>query len=219
MKTFLFKSDSPERAHRVPVPLVLDLSERLFLLILYGWLTYRLVVASMSSGEYASLILLPSEGLIVLFALIRRSSRDMSRQASDWGLAVLATCAPLSVGPVSGATLAPPAMGVALILFGALFQMHAKVVLGRSFGMVAANRGIKLNGPYRFVRHPMYAGYLLTHLGFLLLNPSAWNVAAYAVCYSLQIPRLIAEERLLKRDPRYDEYMQTVRYRLVPGVF
>ena len=33
--------------------------------------------------------------------------------------------------------------------------------LGRSFGVVAANRGIKSRGPYSFVRHPIYLGFLV----------------------------------------------------------
>jgi protein-S-isoprenylcysteine O-methyltransferase Ste14 len=84
---------------------------------------------------------------------------------------------------------------------------------------VPAHRGLKVAGPYRFVRHPMYAGYLLSHAAFLLMNPTVGNVAVYAVCYALQIPRIFAEERLLSRDPEYREYRRTVRYRLIPWLF
>jgi protein-S-isoprenylcysteine O-methyltransferase Ste14 len=65
----------------------------------------------------------------------------------------------------------------------------------------------------------MYAGYLLGHLGFLVVNLSGWNLLVYAVCYSLQVPRLLAEERLLSQDPGYRAYQATVRYRLLPGLF
>jgi protein-S-isoprenylcysteine O-methyltransferase Ste14 len=102
---------------------------------------------------------------------------------------------------------------------GLLVQLHAKLTLGRSIGCIPANRGLKLAGPYRFVRHPMYAGYLLSHLAFLAMNPTAWNLAVYALCYGVQVPRLMAEERLLGGDPRYREYQAAVRYRLIPGLF
>jgi len=92
-------------------------------------------------------------------------------------------------------------------------------VLGRSFGVVPAHRGLKLAGPYRFVRHPMYAGYLLSHLAFLTMNCTWWNVGVYAVLYGLQVPRLLAEERLLDTDLRYRAYRTKVRYRLIPGIF
>ncbi len=38
-------------------------------------------------------------------------------------------------------------------------SVFRKVLLGLSFGVVAANRGVKIGGPYSFIRHPMYAGY------------------------------------------------------------
>jgi protein-S-isoprenylcysteine O-methyltransferase Ste14 len=91
--------------------------------------------------------------------------------------------------------------------------------LGRSFGLLPANRGLILRGPYRLVRHPMYFGYLLVHVGFLLLNPSLWNLMVYVAAYACQVPRLLVEERLLARDKSYAEYQQQVRYRLIPGVF
>jgi protein-S-isoprenylcysteine O-methyltransferase Ste14 len=65
----------------------------------------------------------------------------------------------------------------------------------------------------------MYAGYLLAHIAYLLVNPTLWNAAVYAAMYGLQIPRLLIEERLLAGDPAYRRYRQQVRYRLIPGVF
>src|ERR1700682_5194874 len=49
-----------------------------------------------------------------------------------------------------------------LITAGVLLQIYAKLTLRRSFGIIAANRGVMTSGPYRVVRHPMYAAYLLS---------------------------------------------------------
>ena len=106
-----------------------------------------------------------------------------------------------------------------MMLAGFLIQVHAKISLGRSFGCVAANRGLKFCGPYRFIRHPMYFGYLLAHLGFLLVNLSVWNLCSYALCYLVQIPRLLCEERLLSEDLNYQKYSRLVPFRLIPGIF
>jgi protein-S-isoprenylcysteine O-methyltransferase Ste14 len=65
----------------------------------------------------------------------------------------------------------------------------------------------------------MYAGYLMTHIGFFLTHPSFWNFAIYAAALSAQCFRLLAEERLLKQDPAYEAFMTTTRYRLAPFVF
>lgn len=209
-----------ERVRRLPrLGTTLDWAERGVMLGLYAWLVMRIITAYLAKGSLADLLLLPSEGLVVFFLLIRRPATQISPRPMDWILAFAATISPLLANPTLASPLAPGAVSVGLILMGILVQVSAKLVLARSFGFVAANRGLKFSGPYRHVRHPMYFGYLLSHVGFLLANPTAWNLAVYGLCYALQVPRLLAEERLLREDPQYAEYMATVRYRLVPGVF
>ncbi len=199
--------------------LALDLAERALLLGLFGWMVVRMFGAYATKGVWADMILIPSEGIVVLLILIRRTTVHVSRRPTDWLLAFTAATAPLLVQTSMGRPFLAPIIGAALMFTGMAIQIYAKIALGRSFGCVPANRGVKLSGPYRYVRHPMYAGYMLTHLAFFLLNPTAWNLAMYALCDSLQVPRLLAEERLLRDDPQYQDYVQTVRYRLLPGVF
>jgi protein-S-isoprenylcysteine O-methyltransferase Ste14 len=198
---------------------VIDGVERLLLLALYAWLVARLVDGYRHDGRLTNLLLLPSEGLVVVFMLFRRRAGEISRHPGEWLLAIAATCAPMLVASGVGHALVPPIAAATVLLMGILVQVHAKITLGRSIGCIPANRGLKLAGPYRHVRHPMYAGYLLSHLAFLAMNPTPWNLAVYALCYGVQIPRLMAEERLLGGDPRYREYQATVRYRLIPGLF
>jgi protein-S-isoprenylcysteine O-methyltransferase Ste14 len=196
-----------------------DLAERAVVLAVYLMLVLRIFSKSWESGEFTNLLLLPSEGLVVVFLMVRRRTQEISLRWQDWLLALSATLAPLLVEPGTGAALAPPALAAGLLLMGMVLQIHAKMTLGRSFGCVPAHRGLQLAGPYRFVRHPMYAGYLLGHVAFLLVNPTWRNIVAYAVCYALQIPRLFAEERWLAHDPEYRAYLARVKYRLIPGVF
>ena len=98
-------------------------------------------------------------------------------------------------------------------------QISGKLFLRRSFGIAPANRGIKRDGVYRFVRHPIYAGYLFTHIGILLVMPSLVNLAIYAIGWWAQILRIDAEEALLGQDPDYRDYMQQTRWRLIPGIY
>ena len=64
------------------------------------------------------------------------------------------------------ATAMVSALGLALVIVG-------KMALGRSFGLVPANRGVVVRGPYTLVRHPIYTGYLITHVAFLIGAPDA----------------------------------------------
>jgi protein-S-isoprenylcysteine O-methyltransferase Ste14 len=95
----------------------------------------------------------------------------------------------------------------------------ALLSLGRSFGIVPANRGVKRHGLYRIVRHPIYASELIFHLGYLLGNISGRNLGLVILVAAGQVYRLLAEERLLREDPAYRDYVKAVRYRLVPGIF
>ena len=184
----------------------LDLVERGLGLGLYAWLTARIVAGYWAHGGGASLFILPSEGLVVLCV----------RATGLWPW----PRRPLRCWWYQGSTrLVPPTVAAAVMLTGTIVQLHAKLTLGRSFGCVAAHRGLQLDGPYRFVRHPMYAGYLVGRLGFLLVNPTRWNVLVCAACYALQVPPLLAEERLLGHDERYRAYRARVRWHLLPGIY
>ena len=199
--------------------LALDLAERLVILALYVWLFVRMAAGYREGGGLASLLLLPSEGLVLVFVLCRRRTEDVSQRPHEWLLAFVATGTSLLVTRGHAGPLLPPMVGAFLLVMGMLIQLHAKLYLGRSFGGVPANRGLTLGGPYKIVRHPIYAGYMLSHLGFLALNPSWWNLAMYGLGNALQIPRLLAEERLLSKDEAYRAYQSSVRYRLFPGIF
>jgi protein-S-isoprenylcysteine O-methyltransferase Ste14 len=105
------------------------------------------------------------------------------------------------------------------MIAGMIIQISAKAILWRSFGLIPANRGIKTKGPYRIVRHPMYAGYTLTHVGFLLGFPSLQNSLLYLAAFLIEVARVFREELILKQDPIYRAYTVRVRYRILPGVF
>ena len=170
------------------------------------------------TGKWTSLLWMASEGLIIFLLVFRRESRRLSRDPWDWIVALGGSFTVLLVRPAT-TTIAPEFIGVALQLAGTVFEIYAKVFLGRSFGIVAADRGIVVGGPYRIVRHPIYLGYFVTHVGFLLADWSPRNIALYIVFYFFQISRILAEERILREDESYRAYCQRVRYRVIPFIF
>ncbi len=172
----------------------------------------------LQTGRWTSLFWMVSEGIVVLLIVFRRPSTAISKKPWDWLAGIAGSFLILMVRP-GGHAIAPDAVGFALQLVGTGFQLHGKAVLGRSFGIIAANRGVVVGGPYRLVRHPIYLGYLVTHIGFLLSNGSLRNLAVYAAAYFFQVARIFAEERVLSGDEKYRDYATTVRYRLLPGIF
>lgn len=75
-------------------------------------------------------------------------------------------------------------------------------------------------GVYGFVRHPMYLGASLVFVGAALLLGSVYGLLAGLALVALLILRIFGEEKLLARDLEgYKEYLQKVRYRLVPHVW
>jgi protein-S-isoprenylcysteine O-methyltransferase Ste14 len=75
-------------------------------------------------------------------------------------------------------------------------------------------------GPYRYVRHPGYVGFIVTSFATALALGSlrALIPAAFVMC--LLTVRTALEDRTLQKElPGYKEYAQRVRYRLLPGVW
>lgn len=196
---------------------ILDWAEQVVALGLYGWLVARLWPNELSATNWYPLVLLASEGLVVLLLLIRRPTTRISTDIRDWAIAAGGTFLVLLV--TKGGEPLATAAGVILMLIGLVTHVGAKICLWRSFGLIAAHRGLKVTGLYAFVRHPMYAGYVVSHVGFLLVSPSWWNLAIYLVVWTLLVARIFAEERVLGQDPDYQAFKASVRYRLLPGVF
>lgn len=203
----------------------LDRFERLVILLLFGSFFHALVVSigtAIRFGQSVAIsdfMLLITETMMVIMVMFRRRAKNLSLNVTDWALAFSATCLSLLARPFPGPLHSWSQFAVLLTIAGVSIQLVSKMTLGRRFGVVAANRGICMSGPYRFVRHPIYMGYIFLHTGFVLLNPHIWNFAVFALLYCLQIPRILAEERLLVQDAEYKAYTHKVRYRLLPGLF
>lgn len=199
----------------------LDLVERTVVLTMFSTFALRLTAAFELTTNIAIPLILTSEILPVLLIVSRKwsSAHAMSVNPFDWLLAFVSASTPMLAIAATPGEIIPQELCSLVILSGLMIQISAKLVLWRSFGIVPAVREVKDQGPYRFVRHPMYAGYVVAHIGFLLAYPSFWNLAVYAGGLLVQIARLLREEHLLNTSEVYQAFSRRVRYRLVPGVF
>ena len=194
---------------------ILDIAERIVLAVFAGKFILSFT-PSLSTHPFNWLLLI-GELATVVFIMIRKPG---AMAAGFYPVAVgfMGTLLPLLARPVENEVV-PAVLAGGLMLVGIMTSVSAKLFLNRSFGIVAANRGTKRNGPYRLVRHPMYAGYILMQMGFLMLNFSLWNLGIYLATWAFQVFRVREEERFLMQDPAYRDYASTVRRRLIPFAY
>ena len=196
-----------------------DLVARAAIIVLFSLMAIRFGSDFLISGRLTGLLLLVSEALVVLLTVMRRSAAAVDRSIRARLLTALSMLGPPLLQPANAVALLPQWLTVAASAAGLAIVIAGKITLGRSFGLMPANRGVVSSGLYRIVRHPIYLGYLITHVAFLVATPSAWNIAALLAADAALLARAICEEKTLSQDERYRNYQQTVRWRVCPGVF
>jgi protein-S-isoprenylcysteine O-methyltransferase Ste14 len=188
------------------------------LVVLFSLFAWANLSTSWRSGSPRGLGLTVLEGFTAALFLFRREPAAVSGRFMAWVAAPVGTFGMLLARP--GGTPAASHLVTELIQFvGIMVALVSLGVLGRSFGLVAANRGLRTGGPYRFVRHPAYLGYLIAWLGYVVENPSTWNLIVLALGMTVQVVRMHEEERLLEDDPDYRHYKLRVPSRLIPYVY
>lgn len=196
-----------------------DLAARAAIIVLFTMMAIRFGSDFFATGRITGLFLLASEALVVVLTVVRRSAITVDRSLRARVLTTVSMLGPPLLAPAAVLPLAPEAVTVALSCAGLCVVIAGKITLGRSFALLPANRGIVSSGLYRIVRHPIYMGYLVTHVAFLVASPSLWNIVALAAADAALLARAVCEEKTLAMDPAYREYQTRVRYRVAPGVF
>lgn len=110
----------------------------------------------------------------------------------------------------------------ALVILGFLiiFRVFEENSFAASTIKVEAEQPVISTGPYRLVRHPMYAGGALLLLATPLALGSLWGLPVAVAITLAIVVRLLDEERYLSVNlPGYDAYRREVRCRLIPMVW
>ena len=197
---------------------------------LMGW-CYVILVSAVSVGSRLILLWVSPDTL-------RERARFAKVKGVEPGdralVAIVATVGPLAVllvagldhrfrwsGPLPGAVTAA---AVAAALAGAALVTWAMAV-NKFFSAVAriqTDRGHVLvsAGPYHWIRHPGYAGSVIATLAIPVMLGSLWGlVPAVLTAVAIAI-RTAREDRMLRRGlAGYQAYAETIRWRLVPGVW
>ena len=114
--------------------------------------------------------------------------------------------------------------GVADILILAGYGFFVRVLVENRFASriveVDPEQRVITTGPYAIVRHPMYVAVGIIYILSPLALGSFWATLPALLVILVLVARIVNEEKVLLRDlPGYLEYMQRVRYRLIPGVW
>lgn len=217
--------ESRRREHVTPAPArrkgdrTADFAGRVVIVTLFTLFVTAMLGDFGRTGRITGLLLVASEALVVILTLVRRSAAWLDRSWRARLLTAVSLAGPPLMRPIAAMALLPDAATAALSAIGLSIVVAGKLSLGRSFGLMPANRGIVCSGIYRLVRHPIYAGYLFTHIGFLAAHPTIWNIAILAAADLALMVRAVQEERTLALDPAYVAYQARVRWRVLPGVF
>lgn len=111
------------------------------------------------------------------------------------------------------------ALADVLLICGTCWAVWSLRYLDRSVSVLAQARALVVKGPYRWVRHPLYVGELVSSLGLAIAVNSYLALALWAAMLGLQVYRAVREEQVLSRAfPAYRSYRSHTAA-LLPGVF
>ena len=184
------------------------------LLLMIGWALYAgLFLKRLMSG--GGLVQLGQVAAVTVFAVLFLLRRPAQRSGTAWEtlLALAGTFLPVAVRPAPGNLYW---LGEIIQVAGLTGMVAAAISLGRSFAIAPADRGLRTTGLYAWVRHPLYAMEISYFVGYLVANPSWRNLAILIANITVQLLRVLREERILKD---YASYAGRVRWRLLPLVW
>jgi protein-S-isoprenylcysteine O-methyltransferase Ste14 len=158
--------------------------------------------------------------LVIAMTLVRLPARSV---AGGWEARVSALIGTyflltLMVLPPTDVGVEWRLVATALLCLGTALSAYCLYWLGRSFSVMAAARKLVVTGPYRLVRHPIYACEAVALIGAVISNISVAAVVVAAISFAFQFRRMAHEERVLKSTfPEYADYAARVPM-LVPGL-
>jgi protein-S-isoprenylcysteine O-methyltransferase Ste14 len=135
--------------------------------------------------------------------------------------AIIATWLPFAFPLLHGAPLsaARQALADVLLCSGMVWAVWSLRCLDRNVSVLAQARRVVARGPYRWVRHPLYVGEMVSSLGLAIAVNRFAALALWIALCGLQVYRAAREEQVLLRTlPDYRSYRSRTAA-LIPGVF
>ncbi len=192
-----------------------------FLLFLYvGYSGVNRTISLINEFDFVELVRVIYSVTVSLLFLIRSKPSIVSMNINHWVVA-LVTCfsAHFFIRESANGNGVLDNTAYILVIAANVLGFLTAFTLGRSFGLFPALRKVKTKYVYQIVRHPMYLAAIIFKLGYVLKNPSIYNILLLAVVIILYDKRAKYEEDILSHDNSYVGYLQQVKYRFVPGLY
>jgi protein-S-isoprenylcysteine O-methyltransferase Ste14 len=160
--------------------------------------------------------------VVVIWCYLRRgrataSSGSMTAHVAAIAATLLPFAFPLLHGAAAGE--GTQLASDALLVAGTTWSVWALRSLGRNLSVLAQARGLADRGPYRWVRHPLYTGEIVSALGLAIAAGTPAAALTWVVLCLLQVYRAVREEQVLLRAlPGYSSYRSRTAA-LLPGLF
>ena len=183
-----------------------------FFLFAYGH-----AVNYLEQPRLSVLLIIITETMVAVLLLVRRDPDETRHTWQTWLTTTGGTLTPFFLRPIDATE--DVLIGQILQVAGALLQIGALASLNRSLGLLPAHRGIKSDGLYRFVRHPLYTAYVVTLAGYLVSNLSIYNTIIVVAGTAFMVMRIRYEEELLRTYPVYASYAEKTRWRIIPAIW
>jgi protein-S-isoprenylcysteine O-methyltransferase Ste14 len=200
------------------------------------WTRYRNIAGNICLAVLFLIVLIPTKSghynstlatdiwfwgavMMGVLSLVRVPPRSAMVNASSILSTTAMMVAPALMRPGIPATGLLMHGSIVVELIGIAFTQIARIYLGRRFGLLPANRGIVSGGPFRWMRHPIYSGWMILTIGFLMAYPDLYNIAMFVISLPFLVWRMSLEEEHLTQDPEYRAYLAKTRYRLFPGIY
>lgn len=159
---------------------------------------------------------------LIIWSYLRRGSAvATTRSVTAHVAAVTATFAPFAIPLLRSASpgTARQLAADALLLAGTAWSVWSLRFLGRNLSVLAQARDVVDSGPYRWIRHPLYAGEIVSSLGLAIAAGSAAASGLWLALCAMQGYRALREEQVLLRAlPGYRAYRARTAA-LLPGIF
>ena len=149
--------------------------------------------------------------MIVIMTFTRLPQVSSASRISPRVVAFVGTFATLTLVALPPVEITPGVKVLAdiLVIVGFSLCIWCLWWLGRSFSIMPQARRLVTGGPYRLIRHPLYACEVVTLAGIILSNPSWWAITIAAITLVFQYLRIINEEKILREAfPEYGAYAQ-----------